>query len=90
MTCCPPPVKRHFEDPANGLGWLFADVALDRIESVEPLSGADGFRVRVRMYHLWSDAMSSEELTLRPGTNLSGDECPLLVDDARTIGGGTD
>jgi hypothetical protein len=79
-----------FEDPANGLGGLFASVALDRIESVEPLPGADGFRVVVRQYDLNGDGMLSEELTLRAGTNLSGDDCPLLVDDAKTIGGGSD
>jgi hypothetical protein len=44
----------------------------------------------VRQYDLNGDGMLSEELTLRAGTNLSGDDCPLLIDDARTIGGGTD
>lgn len=28
----------------------------------------------------------SEELTRRQGSNLSGDECPLVVDDVRAIG----
>jgi hypothetical protein len=79
-----------FEDPTNGLGGLFANVALDRIESVEPLPDADGFRVVVHQFDLNGDGMLSEELTLRAGTNLSGDDCPLLVDDARTIGGGND
>jgi Kelch motif len=79
-----------FEDPANGLGGLFASVALDRIDSVEPLPGADGFRVLVRQYDLKGDGMLSEELTLRAGTNLSGGDCSLLVDDAKTIGGGSD
>jgi hypothetical protein len=71
-----------FEDPTRGLGGLFTDVALDRIVSIDPLSGADGFRVIVRLYDLGGTGMLSEELTLRAGTNLSGDECALLVDDA--------
>jgi hypothetical protein len=66
---------------------LFADVALDRIMSIEMLSGSDGFRVIVRLYDLRGDEKLSDELTLRPGTNLSGDDCALLVDDARGIGG---
>jgi hypothetical protein len=82
-----PAGEATFEDPASGLGGLVANVALDRIESVEPLPGADGFRVRVRQYDLNGDGMLSEELTLRAGTNLSGDDCPLLVEEARTIGG---
>jgi hypothetical protein len=85
-----PAGEAAFEDPANGLGGLFASVALDRIESVESLPGADGFRVLVRLYDLKGDGMFWEELILRAGTNLSGDDCPLLVDDARTIGGDTD
>jgi hypothetical protein len=44
----------------------------------------------VRLYDLKGDGMFWEELILRAGTNLSGDDCPLLVDDARTIGGDTD
>ena len=74
-----------FEDPANRLGGLVANVGLDRIESLEPLPGADGFRVLVRQYDLNGDGMLVEELVLRAGTNLSGDDCPLLVDDARAI-----
>ena len=73
-----------------GWGGLVANVGLDRIESVEPLPDADGFRVVVHQFDLNGDGMLSEELTLRAGTNLSGDDCPLLVDDARTIGGGSD
>jgi len=82
-----PAGEATFEDPASGLGGLVANVALDRIESVEPLPGADGFRVLVRQYDLNGDGMLTEELTLRTGTNLSGDDCPLLVDDASVIGG---
>jgi len=76
-----------FEDPANGLGGLVANVALDRIVSIEPLAAAEGFRVIVRQYDLSGDGKISEELLLRAGTNLSGDDCPLLVDDATAIGG---
>jgi hypothetical protein len=76
-----------FEDPASGLGGLVANVAFNRIVSIEPLPDADGFRVVVRQYDLNGEGMLSEELTLRAGTNLSGDECALLVDDASAIGG---
>lgn len=76
-----------FENPANELGGLFGDVALDRIMSIDPLSGADEFRVVVRMYDLRGTGMLFEELTLRAGTNLSGDDCALLVDDANVTGG---
>lgn len=82
-----PAGEATFEDPASGLGGLVANVALDRIVSVESLPGADGFRVLVRQYDLNGDGMLSEELTLRGGTNVSGDDCALLVDDARVIGG---
>lgn len=82
-----PAGEATFEDPASGLGGLVANVALDRIVSVEPLPGEDGFRVLVRQYNLNGDGMLSEELTLRAGTNVSGDDCALLVDDARVIGG---
>jgi hypothetical protein len=85
-----PAGEATFEDPAFGLGGLVANVGFDRIESVEPLPGGDGFRVVVRQYDLNGDGMLSEELILRAGTNLSGDDCPLLVDDARTIGSGSD
>lgn len=75
-----------FKDPGSGLGGLFtADVALDRIVSIEPLSGTDGFRVIVRLFDLGGDRKLAEELTLRAGTNLSGDDCALLVDDASAI-----
>jgi hypothetical protein len=82
-------VPRHLlRDPASGLGGLFAEVALDRIMSIETLSGSDGFRVIVRMYDLGrGDKKLSDELTLRAGTNLSGDDCALLVADASGIGG---
>jgi hypothetical protein len=77
-----------FKDPASGLGGLFtADVALDRIVSIAPLSGTDGYRVIVRLFDLGNDGMLREELTLRAGTNLSGEDCLLLVDDARPNGG---
>jgi hypothetical protein len=76
-----------FEDPANGLGGLVTDVALDRIVSIEPLAAADGFWVTVRQYDLSGGGKISEELLLQAGTNLSGDDCPLLVDDATAIGG---
>jgi hypothetical protein len=55
--------------------------------SIEPLLDADGFRVVARQYNLNGEGMLSEELTLRAGTNLSGDECALLVHDASAIGG---
>lgn len=74
-----------FEDPAHGLGGLFAAVALDQIMSIEALPGSIGFRVSVRLFDLAGDEMLFEELTLQAGTNLSGDDCPLLVDDARMI-----
>jgi hypothetical protein len=76
-----------FEAPTSGLGGLFADVALDRIVSIDQLSGADGFQVIVRLYDLGGTGILSEELTLRAGTNLSGDDCALLVDDANVIRG---
>jgi hypothetical protein len=82
-----PAGEAAFEDPASGLGGLFADVALDRIISIEPLPGGDGFRINVSLYDLGGTGMLSEELTLRAGTNLSRDECALLVDDASAIGG---
>jgi hypothetical protein len=72
-----------FEDPANALGGLFADVALDQITSIEALPDSDGFRVIVRLFDLDGEEMLFEELTLQTGTNLSGDDCPLVVDDAR-------
>jgi hypothetical protein len=82
-----PAGEAAFEDPASGLGGLFYYVALDPIVSIEPLSGADGFPAIVRLYDLGGTGMLSEELTLRAGTNLSGDDCELLVDDASVIGG---
>jgi hypothetical protein len=72
-----------FEDPANRRGGLFADVALDQITSIEALPDSDGFRVIVRLFDLDGEEMLFEELTLQAGTNLSGDDCPLVVDDAR-------
>jgi len=75
-----------FEDPSSGVGGLFAQIALDRIESIEELPGRDAFRVKVRLYNLGGEGKLSEELTLRQGVNLSGDECPLVVDDVRAIG----
>jgi hypothetical protein len=71
-----------FEDPTSGLGGLFAHTSLDRIVSIDPLSGAKGFRVVARLYDLGGTGMLFEELTLRAETNLSGDECALIVDDA--------
>lgn len=44
------------------------------------------FRVIVRLFDLDGDDMLFEELTLQAGTNLSGDDCPLVVDDARVTG----
>jgi hypothetical protein len=82
-----PAGEAAFEDPASGLGGLFAEVALDRITSIETLPGSDGFRVIVRLYDLGGDKKLSDELTLRAGTNLAGDDCALLVDDATGIGG---
>ena len=70
-----------FEDPTSGLRGLFADTALDRIVSIDPLSGADGYRVIVRLYDLAGTGMLFEQLTLRAGTNLSGEDCPLIVDN---------
>ena len=55
--------------------------------SIETLPGSDGFRVIVRLYDLGGDKKLSDELTLRAGTNLSGDDCALLVDDASGVGG---
>jgi hypothetical protein len=74
-----------FEDPSSGVGGLFAPVALDRIESIEKIPGSDGFRVYVRLYNLGGEEKLAEELTLRQGLSLSGDECPLVVDDVRAI-----
>jgi hypothetical protein len=82
-----PAGEAAFEDPASELGGLFAEVALDRITSIQTLSGSDGFRVIVRLYDLGGDKKLSDELILRAGTNLSGDDCALLVDDASGIGG---
>jgi hypothetical protein len=39
------------------------------------------------LFDLDGEEMLFEELTLRAGTNLSGDDCPLVVDDARVTGG---
>jgi hypothetical protein len=80
-----PAGQAAFDDPASGLGGLFAYVALDRIVSVEELSSEEGFQVIARLYDLGGTGMLSEELTLRTGTNLSGDDCALLVDDASVI-----
>jgi hypothetical protein len=83
-----PAGEAAFKDPPSGLGGLFtAEVALDRIMSIETLPDSDGFRVIVRLYDLRGDEKLLDELTLRAGTNLSGDDCALLVDDARGIGG---
>jgi hypothetical protein len=81
-----PAGEAAFEDPANGLGGLFAGVALDQITSIEVLPDSGGFRVIVRLFDLDGDDMLFEELTLQAGTNLSGDDCPLVVDDARVTG----
>jgi hypothetical protein len=83
-----PAGEAAFKDPASGLGGLFtAEVALDRIMSIETLPDSDGFRVIVRLYDLGGDEKLSDELTLRAGTSLSGDDCALLVDAAMAIGG---
>jgi hypothetical protein len=37
----------------------------------------------VRLFDLDGEEMLFDELTLQTGTNLSGDDCPLVVDDAR-------
>jgi hypothetical protein len=76
-----------FEDPASGLGGLFGNVALDQVMSVESLPAGDDFRVVVRMYDLGGDGKFSEELTLRADTNLAGDTCALVVDDAVVVQG---
>jgi hypothetical protein len=39
------------------------------------------------MYDLGGNEKLSDQLTLRAGTSLSGDDCSLLVDDGRRIGG---
>jgi hypothetical protein len=71
-----PAGEAAFIDPASGLGGLFtSDVALDRIMSIEPLSGG-AFRVMVRLYDLGGTGKLGEELILRAGTNISGDNCP--------------
>jgi hypothetical protein len=71
-----PAGEAAFIDPASGLRGLFtSDVALDRIMSIEPLSGG-AFRVMVRLYDLGGTAKLGEELILRAGTNISGDNCP--------------
>jgi hypothetical protein len=82
-----PAGEAAFDDPASRLGGLFTEVALDRIVSIEPLSGTDGYRVIVRLYDLAGSGMLDEELTLRAGTNISGEDCALLVDDAGVVGG---
>jgi hypothetical protein len=68
------------------VGGLFSQVALDRIVSIEELPGSDGFRVDMRLYNLGGEGKLAKELTLRQRLNLSGDECPLVVDDVRAIG----
>jgi len=65
---------------------LLSLVPLDRMVSIEGLPASDGFRVDVRLYNLGGEGKLAEELTLRQGLNLSGDECPLVVDDVRAIG----
>jgi hypothetical protein len=80
-----PQGEAAFEDPANSLAGLFGNVALDQIMKVEPRAGGEEFSVLVRMYDLGGTEKFSEELTLRLGTNLSGDECELVVDDVRVV-----
>jgi hypothetical protein len=41
----------------------------------------------VRLYDLGGDKKLSDELILRAGTNLSGNDCAPLVDYATGIGG---
>jgi hypothetical protein len=74
-----------FEGPGSSLPGLFDNVALDQVMSVEPLPGGNAFGVAVRMYDLGGTGKFSEELTLRAGTNVSGDECVLVVDDVGPI-----
>jgi hypothetical protein len=80
-----PQGEAAFEDPANSLAGLFGNVALDEVMMVEPLASGNEFSVVVRMYDLGGTEKFSEELTLRPGTNLSGDECELVVDDVNVV-----
>ncbi|MDP9327967.1 MAG: hypothetical protein M3P10_07150 [Actinomycetota bacterium] len=72
-----------YSAPETGLEGLFTDVAIDRVLSVQPASDGEGFVVEVRMWDLNGNGKVIEELTLRPGRNLAGDDCQLVVDDAR-------
>jgi hypothetical protein len=80
-----PPGEAAFEDPANSQAGLFGNVALDQLMSVESRAGGSEFGVVVRMYDLGGTEKFSEELTLRPGTNLSGDLCALVVDGVGVV-----
>ena len=71
----------------NGLVGLFADVHIDRVMSVLPAPDGEGFVVEVRMWDLNGSGKVIEELILRPGMNLAGDDCDLVVDGARLIEG---
>ena len=71
----------------NGLVGLFAHVHIDQVMSVQPAPDGEGFVVEVRMWNLKGSGKVVEQLTLRPGTNLAGDDCELVIDDARLIGG---
>jgi hypothetical protein len=63
---------------------LFGNVAFDQVVSVDPGSEDPDLSVIVHMYKLSPNADYFDVLTLRPGTNLSGDDCALIVDDAMT------
>jgi hypothetical protein len=77
-----------YSAPENGLGGLFGGhVHIDRITSIERAVEGAGFVVHVRMWNLNGTGKVSEELVLRPGRNLAGDECDLVVDDARLVRG---
>jgi hypothetical protein len=62
-------------------------VHIDRITSIEPAGEGSVFVVEVRMWNLNGSGKVTEQLTLRPGRNLAGDECELVVIDARLVSG---
>jgi hypothetical protein len=77
-----------YSAPENGLEGLFGGhVHIDRITSIEPAGEGSGFVVEVRMWNLNGSGKVTEQLTLRPGRNLAGDECELVVIDARLVSG---
>jgi len=71
-----------YADPANELVGLFADVHVDQVMAVRPLPDEEGFVVEVRMWNLNGSGKVTEQLILRPGQNLAGDVCALVVADA--------